>query len=79
MTKPHDPEWFLDSGEVVAFARTLLATFTSDWSAEDVISYFEKPWKWTPEHVNWCAGNRAETLHECPDLRDASPSGGPDT
>lgn len=74
MTKPHTDDWWQDRDETLAFAHVLADTFTR-WSAKDAIYYFEKPWKWTPEHANWCAGNRAETLHECPDLREASETG----
>lgn len=56
----HTPGWFESYDEVVLFARVLVATF--DWDADNLLSYLEKPWKWTPEHADWCAEGRKESL-----------------
>ena len=77
MTTEHNSGWWQDHGEVCTFARVLLATFTSDWSADDAVRYFEKPWRWQGERRNWCAAGQPGTLHECPDLREFAKPGEP--
>ena len=50
---PYDPKnWHEHSGEVVRFARVLADAGELD-GCTGTISYFEKPWKWAPEHARW--------------------------
>jgi hypothetical protein len=46
-------EWIERPGLVLAFGRILAAYY--EWEVSDVFYYFEKPWKWTPEHERWRA------------------------
>lgn len=49
------PEWYDDRDEVLAFARTLVDRGEiTDLDA--LLYFFEKPWKWTPEHEAYTAG-----------------------
>lgn len=47
--------WHNDPDEVHAYASFL---FLGSTSVKDVLDYFEKPWKWDPEHEEWVAGGR---------------------
>lgn len=53
-------DWFESASEVLGFARHLVATGRLDGedrshrqTAENVLYFFEKPWKWTPEYEAW--------------------------
>lgn len=53
-------EWFEDHTELVAFAHWLADNGHFDGAnrrqtADNVLYYFEKPWKWTPEYEGWKA------------------------
>ena len=54
---PADTGWFADYSEVVTFGG-VLADIDTLTSARDVLYYFEKPWKWTPEYEAWTAHGR---------------------
>lgn len=54
---PADTGWFADYSEVVTFGGILHA-IDSLSSAQDVLYYFEKPWKWTPEYEAWTQHGR---------------------
>lgn len=45
-------KWYQDYREVISFAEVL--NQADEFSTpEDVIYFFEKPWKWTPEYISW--------------------------
>jgi hypothetical protein len=50
MTDP--TPWYADHDELVHFANVLVDT---DWfeSPRGVVYFFEKPWKWEPQHQLW--------------------------
>lgn len=73
MTKAHTHDWFIFPDEVLAFARILVVTI-DEWTTSDVLSYFEKPWKWTDEHERWCRGGRPEYVPDEEDLAGQSES-----
>lgn len=50
------PDWFESHDELLAFARALVAGVM--WSADELLAYLEKPWKWTEEHAAWIAAGR---------------------
>jgi len=61
-----ESDWMNDRDEVLAFARFLVAVCTfvgrdgdpdAD-SVQDLLYYFEKPWKWTIEHALWTSRGR---------------------
>lgn len=54
MTTEAKGKWFEDQAVVIAFARILVDS-QGTLTADDVIRYFEKPWKWTDEHARWVA------------------------
>ena len=68
--KTHDPEWFHDQEQVLAFARVLHDSGAFDVGdvvdegapVRNVLYYFEKPWKWTAEHAHWCALGRPAAI-----------------
>ncbi len=51
-------QWFTDYEELLSFARVLeeCGAFVED--TKMLLTYFEKPWKWTPEHEKWIALGR---------------------
>lgn len=44
-----DDAWWDDPDECVTFARWLIVDGALT-SAVDALAFFEKPWKWDPEH-----------------------------
>ena len=55
---PTVPHWFDDPDEVVAFARWYYDG-TSIARVSELIAFFEKPWKWEPEHRAYTAEKEA--------------------
>jgi hypothetical protein len=43
--------WYENHATLVAFGRVM--TKVDGWGAEEVLDYFEEPWKWEPEHTDW--------------------------
>jgi hypothetical protein len=63
-------KWIEDSGEVLAFARVLHGAhyFTVDVDpCEAMLSYFEKPWKWTAEREKYTAWRAQNPETELPE------------
>ena len=54
--------WFASIEEAFTFAGVLVRADRLD-TPQLVLDYFEKPYKWSPEHDNWVACDR-------PDLDD---------
>ena len=52
-------EWWMDHDEVVAFARWYWDGMYSK-SGRDIIDFFEKPWKWTPEYEGFLKERSAD-------------------
>ena len=50
-------EWWEDRSYVTEFGRLLYEADILD-IAPLIMDYFEKPWKWTPEHEAWVALDR---------------------
>ena len=44
------PKWYEDPGKVLEFAHWYFDKHDPAWL---VIDYFEKPWKWNPEHRDY--------------------------
>lgn len=53
------PDWWENGDEVHRTARWLVSTGTLDEPAR-VVDYFEKPWKWDPEHAHMVEHDRLE-------------------
>jgi hypothetical protein len=49
--------WYGNHDDVVSFARVLVDAEWLDTSGE-VIDYFERPWKWSPEYGVWIQAGR---------------------
>jgi hypothetical protein len=43
--------WYETHEELVAFGRVLADAL--DFDTNDVLDYFEKPWKWSSEYQAW--------------------------
>lgn len=52
-------QWIADRVEILTFAGILVR---ADWldTAQEVLDYFEKPWKWTVERELWIACGRPD-------------------
>jgi hypothetical protein len=46
-------KWYLDHDEVVAFARWYWQGSCYGCWKSDILDFFEKPWKWTPEYMGY--------------------------
>ena len=47
-------EWYEDRDEVVAFARWFWeGTYNLIGTTGEILDYFEKPWKFTPEYLDY--------------------------
>lgn len=63
-------KWFESHDELVWFAAVL--TDAGEFpEAADLLRFFEKPWKWTPEHDEWARLGRPSRVDD-PDLLRAS-------
>lgn len=51
--------WTVDHDAVMSFARFLVGYGTLA-TPHDVLSFFEKPYKWSPEHARWVSAGRPE-------------------
>jgi hypothetical protein len=51
-------DWMLVSAELLEFATFLCDPFVFDWSADELLYFFSKPWKWEREHADWVAAGR---------------------
>jgi hypothetical protein len=51
------PEWYDDPDNVLAFAQHYWSgpTYSQRGVVKEILDYFEKPWKWTPEYEEWRA------------------------
>lgn len=49
--------WYADHSTLVGFAHILTAADKFP-ATTDVIDYFDKPWKWDPDHALWAAAGR---------------------
>lgn len=49
-----DKQWFDDPDEVLAFAHWYFDSGTV--LVREILYFFEKPWKWTPQYEEWKAG-----------------------
>lgn len=56
----HTEDWFMTHTEIVAFARSLVAS--GEFDTEALLGYFEKPWKWSAEHEIWCKAGRPDEI-----------------
>lgn len=56
--RPEDV-WTADHDAVMGFARFLVGYGTLA-TPYDVLSFFEKPYKWSPEHARWVRAGRPE-------------------
>lgn len=54
---PADTGWFADYSEVVTFGHILAYADALD-TAPEVLEYFDRPWKWTPEYEAWARHGR---------------------
>ncbi len=46
------PRWWNDHADLIEFAQFLFAPVEHADPVE-ILYFFEKPWKWTPEHTEW--------------------------
>ena len=52
--------WTNSEDEVLAFARDMV-TVDFITTIENLLDFFEKPWKWDREHAWWVANGRPDT------------------
>lgn len=60
-------EWCTNHEEVLAFARVLAESYVFHTigqrdAIQNVIYYFEKPYKWTEEYEAWTKAGKPETI-----------------
>lgn len=61
-----DYAWSNDHEEVLVFGEILANTGEFD-TPKDLLYYFQKPWKWTIEHVVWVDAGRPSDGQEAID------------
>lgn len=59
---PDEVQWYEVHANLHGFACVLVATYC--YSAEDLLGFLEKPWKWTAEFRDWDARGRPSMLDE---------------
>lgn len=59
MTRHEDIKWFHDANEVWSFGVHLVEL--GELATADVLSYFEKPWKWADEYDTYVVAMEAES------------------
>ena len=62
MTHTPSQDWITDHDELCRFAAVLLYVHRS--SAQDILYFFEKPWKWEPEHQIWVDCGRPDSAED---------------
>jgi hypothetical protein len=67
-----EPRWYDSHDAIVEFASILIDAEQLD-TPREVLRYFEKPWKWTPEYELWVSlGKRELTADDIETMRAAS-------
>lgn len=66
--------WYTDHATLMSFVRVLARAeaFRGDSRREDtrnILYFFEKPWKWTPEYEAWVRLGRPNDVDDVDDLR----------
>jgi hypothetical protein len=51
MSSPPHLDWYEVHVELLEFGRVIGEV--NGWTRDEMVDYFEKPWKWTPEYKIW--------------------------
>ena len=60
--RPSEEPWWTNAGEVNALARALVASdhFEGRSALDNLLYYYEKPYKWDAEHTRWVEAGRPD-------------------